>query len=87
MDESTNERTPRTTRAGSRLGVGIALAGAVVGFALLVVAIGLEWRGFGGGVAIGAGVGMVAAGMYLCGFAVARSRWHDLWLPSRSDAQ
>ncbi|WEG07621.1 hypothetical protein PU630_10160 [Microbacterium horticulturae] len=71
-------------RVGIRPLVVIATTGIAVGFALVIVSIGLDWHGFGGGFAVGAGVGMMLVGAYCWGYSGgmhrrASTRW---WRPS-----
>jgi len=87
--------TSRTLHAGSSARVfGGVIGGAVgvivVGLVVLVLGVGLEWGGVGGGAAMGVGVGLVAIGMYVWGYAnglrKARrggAKHEGAWLPSR----
>lgn len=67
----------------------IAIVGMVAGAVLLLVAIGLEWRGFWGGAAQGAGIGMIAAGAYFWGFGngIGRGVPAAVWLPSQEQPE
>lgn len=62
----------------------IAMGGMVAGAVLLLVAVGLEWRGFWGGAVQGAGVGFIAVGAYFWGYGngIGRAVPVAAWLPS-----
>ncbi|MCR2818376.1 hypothetical protein NQ166_05930 [Microbacterium sp. zg.Y1090] len=65
----------------------VAIAGMLAGAVLLLVAIALEWRGFWGGAAQGAGIGLIAVGAYFWGLGdgIGRAVPQAAWLPSRDD--
>ncbi len=84
-----NETTARRDNAFRRI-IGAAIASVVVGGLIVVIGIGLDWGGFGGGLALGAGVGLVLVGAYFGGFAhglrqamTRVSAAPGTWLPSR----
>ena len=61
----------------------------IIGLVAFIVAIGLDARGFGGGLILGAAVGAVVVGGYFWGYANGLRRGGDervSWLPSQ-DAQ
>jgi hypothetical protein len=78
--------TKKTTFAGRRgqtliaLSIGIM----VLGVAAVLVSVGLEWQGFGGGFAVGAGIGATLIGTYFWGWTTGlrRSASRERWLPS-----
>lgn len=70
----------RCTRLAVRLGIAFLVSGAAV----LLLSIGFDLRGFGGGFLQGAGIGAMLAGMYLWGFGNGSRRAPlPQWLPSR----
>ncbi|GAA5212825.1 hypothetical protein [Microbacterium kyungheense] len=87
--------TPRTLHASSSARVfGGVIGGAVgvivAGLVVLVLGVGLDWGGVGGGAAMGVGVGLVAIGMYVWGYANGLRKAGrgatapgGAWLPSR----
>jgi hypothetical protein len=67
---------------------GLAIAGVVGGILLLFLAVGMEWRGFWGGMLQGASVALALLGCYMLGYVdgfAARVRTPN-WLPSRGPA-
>ncbi|PQZ59136.1 MULTISPECIES: hypothetical protein [unclassified Microbacterium] len=59
-----------------------------VGAAALLLSIGFDLRGFGGGLAQGTGIGAMLVGTYLWGFGNGARRTHRRqWLPSRGPAE
>lgn len=77
-------RNDTTTTTLSRLVV-VAICAIVLGGALAIIAIGLEWRGFAGGLAQGAGIGLAGVGCYMWGFlnGLRKTVHRAAWLPSR----
>ena len=67
----------------------VAISGMIAGAVLLLVAIGLEWRGFWGGAAQGAGIGLIAVGAYFWGLGdgIGRAVPVAAWLPSQDDRE
>lgn len=70
----------------------VAIVCAVVGIVLVIVSTGFGWHGFGGGLAIGAGVGLALFGMYYWGFGNGMRRGGaqngpKLWRPSEGSAK
>ncbi|MCR2784335.1 MULTISPECIES: hypothetical protein [unclassified Microbacterium] len=65
----------------------VAIVGMLLGAVLLILAIGLEWRGFWGGAVQGTGIGMIAVGAYFWGYGNGLGRAEPVaaWLPSRDD--
>ncbi|MDR7186628.1 MULTISPECIES: hypothetical protein [Microbacterium] len=76
--------TPRSSATPGRL-VSVAIVSIVIGLGLVVLSIGFDWEGFGGGVVIGVGIGLAAVGMYFWGYAngLRRPSSRGTWLPSR----
>lgn len=72
-----------SSRMTTRIGVAAMLA-IVAGLVLVVLSIGLEWRGFVGGTAIGAGVAFMAVAAYFWGFVngLHRAGRRGAWRPS-----
>jgi uncharacterized iron-regulated membrane protein len=66
----------------------LAIAGVIGGIVLLFLAVGMEWRGFWGGMLQGAGVGAALVSCYLLGYVhgIARRGVTRTWLPSRGPA-
>jgi len=75
--------TTSTTHRGRAL-IAISIGLVVIGLATVLVSIGLEWHGFGGGFAVGAGIGAMLVGASCGGWAMAhrRSMPPARWLPS-----
>ncbi|MFB7893840.1 hypothetical protein ACFC1I_16695 [Microbacterium sp. NPDC056044] len=65
--------------------VTVAIVSIVLGLGLVVLSIGFDWEGFGGGAVIGVGIGFAAVGMYFWGYAngLRRPSSRGTWLPSR----
>ncbi|MFF2369670.1 hypothetical protein [Agromyces sp. NPDC058110] len=56
-----------------------------IGAIVAILGIGLDWQGFLGGMALGAGIGLVVVGAYFWGYAngVRRGGSRAMWLPGR----
>lgn len=87
MSETT-ARTDPAFRRINRMAITLIVAGGIVVF----LGIGLDWGGFVGGMALGAGVGSVIVGAYFWGYANGLRRTATRasadpasWLPSRDD--
>lgn len=75
---------PRSARLTTAIGIGLLATGAVA----LLLAIGFDLHGFGGGLMQGTSVGTMLVGTYLWGFANgSRRAQRRLWLPSRGTAE
>ena len=63
----------------------VAIALIVLGALVLLLAIGLDWEGFSGGFAIGAGIAAMLVGTYMWGFSngIRRGNPKAGWLPSQ----
>jgi len=82
------KRMPLSTTSTSRIRL-IAIVGVLVGLSVVVVATGLDWAGFVGGMAIGAGIGVMLIGVYFWGYAngLGRPLVRSGWRPSEGSAQ
>ena len=80
MSESTDQAARRYQRI-----IGGAIGAIIAGLVIVVLGIGFEWGGVGGGLAIGAGAGLAGVGAYFWGYAngLRRPIPRGTWLPSR----
>lgn len=63
--------------------IGGAIAGIVLGLALVVLSIGFDWSGFAGGLATGIGIGIALVGAFFWGLALGMRRaGRAMWRPS-----
>ena len=79
-----SEPIDHTSRLYRRI-IGAAIGAVVVGGIIVLLGVGFEWGGIGGGFAIGAGVGLALVGTYFWGYAngLRRPVSRATWLPSR----
>lgn len=79
-----SQPAPRSARLATAVGIVLLATGA----AALLLSIGFDLRGFGGGLVQGASVGAMLVGTYLWGFGNGTRRTQRrLWLPSRGTAE
>lgn len=78
------KKTTMPVSRRQRAVIAIAIGLVVVGFIAVLLSIGLEWRGFGGGFAVGAGIGAMLVGAYFWGWTngLRRPASAARWLPS-----
>jgi hypothetical protein len=83
-----SESTGRTPVALGRV-TAAAIALLVVGAVVVLVGTVLEWGGFWGGLALGAGIGLTLVGAYFWGFGngVRRAGPRAVWLPSQDGGE
>lgn len=79
MMKKTTAFTLRRGRALIAVAIGLVLIGLIV----VTASVGFEWRGFGGGFAMGAGIGAMLVGAYFWGWTTGlrRSAPAASWLP------
>jgi len=67
-----------------RIMIGVAIGLMLVGFVAVMLSLGCEWHGFGGGFAVGAGIGAMLVGAYFWGWTngLRRPAQPSRWLPS-----
>ncbi|UNK69907.1 hypothetical protein [Microbacterium sp. H1-D42] len=67
----------------------VAIIGIVIGLLAVLLAAGLDWSGFGGGLATGAGIGVMLVSVYFWGYAngVGRPLSRSGWRPSADSVQ
>jgi len=65
----------------------VAILAVVVGFVLVLISVGMEWHGFGGGFAVGAGVGLMVVGSYFWGYSsgLRKPTVSGAWRPSEGE--
>ncbi|MCT9001319.1 hypothetical protein [Microbacterium memoriense] len=83
---TTSDSASRTLRRITLVSIVTFALGAII----VLCGIGLDWGGFGGGMAIGAGGGLCLVGAYFAGFANGFRRGPGSgasWLPSRGPAE
>lgn len=77
----------------SRVGLGpltvFSVAAVVLGLAVFIVGMGLDWHGFWGGVGQGLGLGAAGMGLYLWGYAngLRRGGPRAAWRPSKDSSE
>ncbi|AZS48375.1 MULTISPECIES: hypothetical protein [Microbacterium] len=80
--------TPQPASRPERIATAIGIALLATGAATLLLSIGFDLRGFGGGFVQGVGIGAMLVGTYLWGFGngTRRARRRQ-WLPSRGTVE